>query len=66
MAEVKQSKVDLEDHLREQISFLRASADSYDSGFKGEAKRLAVIIRVLLHDTHKSTSLMTLLGIKGI
>jgi hypothetical protein len=66
MAEVKQSKVDLENHLREQISFLQASASSYDSGFMGEAKRLAVIIRVLLHDTHKSTSLMSLLGIKGM
>lgn len=65
MVKIPQSIADLENHLREQISFLQASANAYDAGFKGEAKRLAVVIRVLLHDSSHSISLMTQLGIKG-
>ena len=64
MTKVVQTTADLENHLQEQISFLQASADAYDAGFKGESKRLAVVIRVLLHDTTNSRSLMSLLGIK--
>jgi len=45
------TKAELLDYLREQITFLRNSIDSYDKGFEGEAKRLATTIRVLVHDT---------------
>jgi hypothetical protein len=61
---VSQRRSDLLNHLREQLQFLDASALSYDAGFEGEAKRLAVVIRVLLHDTAKSRSLLQSLGIK--
>jgi hypothetical protein len=50
--------------LEEQIEFLECSASSYDNGFTGEIKRLAVSVRVLVHDTNKSKSLLTLLNIK--
>jgi hypothetical protein len=50
--------------VREQIEFLQASSGAYDSGNEGEAKRLAATIRVLLHDTGKSVSLLTQLGLK--
>ena len=53
-------------HLREQIAFMKQSANSYDAGFESEGKRLAVVIRVLVHDTSQSTSLLTLLGKKNI
>jgi hypothetical protein len=66
MTKVDQTIADLENHLKEQISFLQASTDAYDAGFKGEAKRLSVVIRVLVHDTSHSKSLMNLLGIKSI
>jgi hypothetical protein len=36
-------------HLREQLEFLRRSAEAYDDGAEGEAKRLATVIRVLVH-----------------
>lgn len=49
---------ELKDHLKEQIEFLIASCRAYDSGFEGEAKRLATTIRVLLHDTQTSHSLL--------
>lgn len=55
---VPQSKLELEQHLDDHLSFLRSSADAYDSGQDGEAKRLAVSIRVLLHDTGSSASLL--------
>jgi hypothetical protein len=62
---VSQGRSDLLAHLREQLRFLDASASSYDAGFEGEAKRLAVVMRVLLHDTANSRSLLQSLGIKN-
>jgi hypothetical protein len=60
------SNKELQEHLEEQIEFLECSALSYDNGFEGEIKRLAVSVRVLVHDTGNSTSLLTLLGKKNI
>lgn len=57
---------ELEAHLNEQIEFLESSASAFDNGFSGESKRLAVCVRVLVHDTQKSTSLLTLLNRKNI
>jgi len=51
-----QSEEELKAHLEDQIAFLRASADAYDSGFEGETRRIAVAIPVLMHDTRQSTS----------
>jgi len=45
---------------------MKQSVDSYDKGFEGEAKRLAVIIRILVHDTQKSKALLTSLNKKNI
>lgn len=66
MPEVPQTRAELEGHLREQVAFLRASVRAYDDGFTGEAKRLAVVVRVLVHDTSASTSLLSQLDLKGI
>lgn len=63
---IKQTKEDLKSHLKEQIQFLLRSGQSYDEGFTSEAKRLAVVIRVLLHDTRRSISLLKLLEKKNI
>lgn len=65
MTKVAQSKQDLRRHLSENLGFLAASAAAFDNGFYGEAKRLAVTIRVLLHDTASSKSLLGLLGYKN-
>lgn len=62
----KQTQDDLEARLKEQIKFLKNSCKSYDEGFDGEGKRLATCIRVLVHDTSKSTSLLQLLKKKDI
>jgi len=47
------------------VAFLRASAAAFDAGFEAEAKRLAVVLRVLLHDTKTSASLLGQLGYKA-
>ena len=60
------SQDDLIKHLKEEIEFLISSSNSYDNGYTGEAKRLATTIRVLLHDTNKSVSLLKLLNKKNI
>jgi hypothetical protein len=48
----------------EQCDFLIASAARFDEGHAHEWKRLAAALRVLLHDTPKSHSLLGQLGIK--
>lgn len=59
MARVPQTHAELEAHLQAHLGFLQRSADAYDSGFEDEAKRLAVSIRVLVHNTKSSQSLLT-------
>jgi len=55
---VKQSKQELLAHLNDHLIFLKSSAAAFDAGHTGEAKRLAVTIRVLFHDTKNSKSLL--------
>lgn len=50
--------------LDEQLDFLNASAQQFDSGVLHEYKRIALVLRVLLHDTAQSHSLLAQLGVK--
>ncbi len=63
---IERSRADLERQLAEQMAFLRASAVAFDAGYRGEAKRMATAVRVLLHDTKNSVSLLKQLNLKGI
>jgi hypothetical protein len=45
-------------HLKKQIGFLERSCQSYDQEFHDEAIRIATVIRVLIHNTKSSTSLL--------
>ena len=58
------SEEELRTHLDEQIGFLERSAEAFDTGYDGEAKRLAVTLRVLLHDKKQSRSLLGQLRMK--
>lgn len=60
--DLKWYKEKLEDHL----GFLRLSAAEFDRGSQSEALRMATSIRVLIHDTRNSTSLLAHLGMKDI
>jgi hypothetical protein len=59
-----QTDLELRKHLEEQLEFLKASADAFDAGNTSEAKRIAAVLRVLLHDKGRSQSLLAQLGIK--
>ena len=59
-----QSADELRKHLDDHLGFLRTSAELYDKGSLAEAKRLAVSIRVLVHDTKNSKSLLGQIGLK--
>lgn len=66
MAKQAQSKNELRQHLREQVTFLKRSSAIYDEGHPDEAKRLATHIRTLVHDTQFSKSLLGLLNLKKL
>ncbi len=57
--------MDFREQLRRQISFLGSSSNAFDAGHIEEALRIAVSLRVLIHDTPNSTSLLTHLDIKN-
>lgn len=60
----RRSRAELLELLGENREFLERSARAFDEGYEAEAKRLAVVLRVLLHDTHQSHSLLRQLGVK--
>jgi hypothetical protein len=62
---VIQTQKELQNHLNEQLDFLKVSAELYDNGSINLAKQMASAIRVLLHDTKKSHSLLGLLQLKN-
>ncbi|ROZ49405.1 hypothetical protein EEB13_05645 [Rhodococcus sp. WS3] len=57
---------DLLADLNEQFLFLKNSCATYDGGFEAEAKRIAVVIRTLVHDTKNSRSLLYQMKIKSV
>jgi len=59
-------ETDLKKHLDEQLQFIELSCESFDNSFEGESKRIAVSIRILLHDTTSSHSLLKQLNMKNI
>lgn len=64
--EYQQSTDELQQHLKDTIQALELSIDALDKGYEGEAGRLAAAIRVLVHDTSSSHSLLGQLGQKNI
>lgn len=52
------SEQELIEQLGKQLGFIGRSSAAFDQGFEDEAVRLAVCIRVLVHDTDRSTSLL--------
>jgi hypothetical protein len=50
-------------HLRSQIGYLRRSAELFDAGHDDEAARMATAVRVMVHDTNSSSSLLGQLGV---
>ena len=64
MSDVNMDKFKVQ--LKRQLGYLQRSCSLYDMGYHDEAIRIATIIRVLMHDTTVSTSLLTHLNAKSI
>lgn len=58
--------MDFKSHLRKQLGFLQRSCAAYDDGHADEAIRIATVIRVLIHNTSNSTSLLQHLNATNI
>ena len=58
----KRSRKDLQAQLDEQLRFLRTSCELWDKGDRSEAKRIAAVVRTLVHDTKNCTPLLRQLG----
>ena len=54
------------EQLKRQLGFLKRSCRLFDMGYQDEAIRIATSIRVLVHDTNQSTSLLSHLNAKTI
>lgn len=61
---IQQTKKELEKQLSDQLELLKQLASLYDQGQKVVAKAMATSVRVLLHDTKKSKSLLGQLNLK--
>lgn len=61
---IARSNDDLLNELRDQFRFLVRSGRHYDDGDESEAKNIALRVRVLVHDTGQSVSLLNRLSVK--
>ena len=61
-----QSLEKLREQLHRQLGFLHRSCLLFDAGYHDEAVRIATVVRILVHDTPKSVSLLTKLGQKSV
>jgi hypothetical protein len=60
---IQLSREELQDALKEQITFLHSSCESFDRGSLIEAKRIALHLRILWHNTTRSNGLVSLLDL---
>lgn len=60
------NKNDLEVQYQDHLRFLERSCKEYDQGDSSEAKRMAVSLRVLLHNTKNSKSLLSQLKMDDV
>ncbi len=58
--------ISLSEQVDRQLRFIESSAREFDTGNRDEAIRIGTSLRVLFHQTQKSTSLLRHLGAEGI
>jgi hypothetical protein len=61
---MKRTRKDLLEELQKQVKFIIRSCSTFDSGDEDEAVRIAAALRILVHDTSRSNSLLKLLRVK--
>lgn len=52
------SNQELLDHWEEQLTFIQSSIINFDNGYENEARRIAISLRVMFHQTKHSRSLL--------
>lgn len=62
---MKRTNDDLQEKLAQQLQLLILSCNNFDSGLEVESLNIATRLRVLLHDTTDSKSLLKQLGLKS-
>jgi len=62
----KNMSIDYKKHLKRQLDYIDRSCKLYDEGYEDEAIRIATAIRVIMHDTRNSTSVLKHLNCKNI
>lgn len=65
MTKVQRGPTDLEREFEEQLELLQTSVEAFDKGKFPEAKRIATSLRIFVHDTGASTSLLKQLNKKN-
>ncbi len=53
------------DHLRRQLGFIQKSCETYDAGDDAEALRVAIAVRILIHQNTNSNSLLNQMGVNN-
>ena len=61
----KLSAAELESRFASQLGFLTRSCDAYDAGLTDEYQRIAIVCRVLFHESPSSRSLVRQLGLEA-
>src|SRR5690242_14489850 len=54
------------EHLVDHLRFIEKSCQAFDAGDEAEAQRIATSVRVIFHQTGRSTSLLTHLGVTRV
>lgn len=62
---IKLTRNQIEEKLKEQIQLLQLAAENYDKGVEIAAQNMATALRVLVHDTPKSMSILSIYKIKS-
>lgn len=55
---MKKQREELEEYWNDQLDYLKRSIDYFDQGHETEARRIANSLRIILHDTKMSRSLV--------
>ena len=66
MVKYKRKKDELKEYWDDQINFLIREVNEFDNGSENEARRIASCLRILLHETKYSKSLVGQIGINLI
>lgn len=63
MAKYRRDQNEFMEHWHEQLNFIRSSIEQFDNGEETEARRIALGLRIMFHETSRSRSLIKQTGL---